>query len=99
MHGHVEEGAGAAAEEARTNANATRLEALRNRLEAQVGNLDVAIIGAEALRLPNTSCIAVAGKSSETLVMALDLAGFAVSAGSACSDCSPTARAGARPPS
>lgn len=36
-------------------------------------------------RLPNTSCIALPGVSAETQVMALDLAGVAVSAGSACS--------------
>ncbi len=76
---------GAAAEEARTNGHAERLSALRDRLEARLADLDIAIIGGGAPRLPNTACVAVAGKSSETLVMALDLAGFAVSAGSACS--------------
>jgi cysteine desulfurase len=76
---------GAAAEEARTSAHDTRLAALRDRLEAKLSELDVAILGEGAPRLPNTSCIAVAGKSSETLVMALDLAGYAISAGSACS--------------
>ncbi|WP_119301980.1 cysteine desulfurase family protein [Dongia deserti] len=78
-------GFGAAAEEARTAVHATRLAALRDRLESKLAGVDIAIIGGEAPRLPNTSCIVVAGKSSETLVMALDLAGFAVSAGSACS--------------
>ena len=34
---------------------------------------------------PNTSCIAVPGTKAETLVIGLDLAGVAVSAGSACS--------------
>jgi len=76
---------GAAAAEARTNAFATQLAALRDRLELKLAELDVAILGATAPRLPNTSCVAVAGKSSETLVMALDLAGYAISAGSACS--------------
>ena len=46
---------------------------------------DAVILGAEAPRLANTSCFALAGLSSETQVMALDLAGVAVSAGSACS--------------
>ena len=46
---------------------------------------DVVIFGASAPRLGNTSCIALDGKAAETLVMALDLAGVAVSAGSACS--------------
>jgi len=36
-------------------------------------------------RLPNTSCIMAPGWRGETQVMALDLAGFAISAGSACS--------------
>ncbi len=36
-------------------------------------------------RLPNTTNIALAGASAETLVIALDLAGIAVSAGAACS--------------
>ena len=43
------------------------------------------VIGAEAARLPNTTNIALAGASAETLVIALDLAGIAVSAGAACS--------------
>jgi cysteine desulfurase len=76
---------GAAAEEARTGNHAARLAALRDRLEAKLAGLDITIIGAEAPRLPNTACIALAGKASETLVMALDLAGYAVSAGAACS--------------
>ncbi len=49
------------------------------------GPLSVSLFGAGVTRLGNTSCLAVGGKSSETLVMALDIAGFAVSAGSACS--------------
>ena len=36
-------------------------------------------------RLPNTSCIGMPGVPSETQVMGFDLAGIAVSAGSACS--------------
>ncbi|MET1027515.1 MAG: cysteine desulfurase family protein [Dongiaceae bacterium] len=42
-------------------------------------------LGQDHQRLPNTSCFAAGTKNSETLVMALDLAGIAVSAGSACS--------------
>ena len=41
--------------------------------------------GASVRRLPNTSCLAAPGLDSETQVMALDLDGVAVSAGSACS--------------
>ncbi|WP_284947085.1 cysteine desulfurase family protein [Acidisoma cladoniae] len=36
-------------------------------------------------RLPNTTCIALAGVRAESQVIALDLAGFSVSAGAACS--------------
>jgi cysteine desulfurase len=46
---------------------------------------DAVVFGAGAQRLPNTSCIAMPGVAAETQVMALDLAGIAVSAGSACS--------------
>ncbi|PZQ49238.1 MAG: aminotransferase [Rhodovulum sulfidophilum] len=42
-------------------------------------------VGKGAARLPNTSAFAVPGWKGETQVMAMDLAGFAVSAGSACS--------------
>jgi cysteine desulfurase len=78
---------GAAADQARTSAHGARLAMLRDRLETKLAELDdgITILGTEAPRLPNTSCVAVAGKSSETLVMALDLAGYAISAGSACS--------------
>jgi cysteine desulfurase len=44
----------------------------------------VQVFGAGETRLANTSCFALEGLNSETLVMALDLAGIAVSAGSAC---------------
>jgi cysteine desulfurase len=43
------------------------------------------VIGQSSPRLANTLCIAWPGKSAETLVIQLDLAGVAVSAGSACS--------------
>lgn len=46
---------------------------------------EVAIIGKDAPRLPNTTCVRMPGVAAETQVMALDLAGIAVSAGSACS--------------
>ena len=76
---------GAAADEARTLAHAPRLAALRDRLETQLVAFGIEALGKDAPRLPNTACVAVAGKSSETLVMALDLSGYAISAGSACS--------------
>ena len=43
------------------------------------------IIAADALRTPNTSLILLPGMDGETLLMQLDLAGFAVASGSACS--------------
>ena len=46
---------------------------------------DLHVLGEGAPRLPNTLGIAVSGWKGETQVMALDLAGFSVSAGSACS--------------
>jgi cysteine desulfurase len=42
-------------------------------------------VGKEGARLPNTLCLIAPGWKGETQVMAMDLAGFAVSAGSACS--------------
>jgi cysteine desulfurase len=42
-------------------------------------------VGNTAQRLPNTLCIIADGWKGETQVMAMDLAGFAISAGSACS--------------
>ena len=44
-----------------------------------------AIVLGGADRLPNTACLALPGVRAETQVIALDLAGVAVSAGSACS--------------
>ena len=46
---------------------------------------DAVIFGARVERLANTICIAAPGINAETLVVALDLDGFAVSAGAACS--------------
>lgn len=43
------------------------------------------VLGAGSPRLPNTICLVVPGMQSATMVMKLDLAGIAVSAGSACS--------------
>jgi cysteine desulfurase len=64
-----------------------RVAALRDRLEGSVrarvpGSITV---GSNAPRVGNTSCIAVPGEVAETLVILLDLAGIAVSAGAACS--------------
>uniref|UniRef100_UPI0037C7541C cysteine desulfurase family protein n=1 Tax=Roseovarius salis TaxID=3376063 RepID=UPI0037C7541C len=45
----------------------------------------IIFVGKSERRLPNTSCVMAPGWKGETQVMAMDLAGFAVSAGSACS--------------
>lgn len=60
---------------------------LRDLLEQRlaVDAPDAVFVGQGEQRLPNTSCIVVAGWSGETQVMQMDLAGFAISAGSACS--------------
>ncbi len=46
---------------------------------------DARIYGQEEKRLPNTSMFCLPGMDGETLLMQLDLAGFAVASGSACS--------------
>ena len=58
-------------------------DGLEARLAAEVPGLIFA--GSGATRLPNTSCLVLPGWKGETQVMQMDLAGIAVSAGSACS--------------
>jgi cysteine desulfurase len=65
-----------------------RVKALRDRLEQEALAIapDAVVIGAGAReRLPNTTSLALPGSAAETLVIRLDLAGIAVSAGAACS--------------
>ena len=64
-----------------------RMGNLRAKLEDGVMGLTpgAVIVGTDAERVANTSCIALPGKAAETLVIKLDLAGVAVSAGAACS--------------
>lgn len=85
---HAIAGFGAAAELARGDlARQAEIGALRNRLERAVLDMtpDAIIVGGAAQRLVNTSCIALPGRSAETLVIRFDLAGIALSSGSACS--------------
>jgi cysteine desulfurase len=62
------------------------LATLRNALEAEVmsWNRDIEVIGLGSPRLPNTSCLLFRGRNGEALHASLDMAGFAVSTGSAC---------------
>jgi cysteine desulfurase len=82
-------GFGAAARLAAAEAGreATRLAALRDRLERRLGETapGAVVFGAAAPHLPNTLAFAAPGVAATTLLIALDLAGVAVSSGSACS--------------
>ena len=64
-----------------------KMAAWRNDFEARM--LDerdgIAVFGKSAPRIGNTSCIAAAGRAAETMIIAFDLAGVAISAGAACS--------------
>lgn len=61
---------------------ATQRDAMEAKLVVEAG---VTVFGAEVARLPQTSNFAIPGFRAETQVMAMDLAGVAVSSGSACS--------------
>lgn len=82
-------GLGVAADVARQKlaGEAARLAGLRDRLEAGIlaGVAGSERNGAAAPRVPNTTNISVDGIESESLLIGLDLAGIAVSSGSACS--------------
>ena len=64
-----------------------RVAELRNILEKALaaGASKTIFVGNGQERLPNTLCFATPGWKGETQVMQMDLAGFAISAGSACS--------------
>jgi cysteine desulfurase len=64
-----------------------RVSRLRDRFESELKQVtpEAVIVGADAERLPNTTLFAVAGVKADTTVIALDLAGVAVSSGAACS--------------
>jgi cysteine desulfurase len=64
-----------------------RVAEVRNILESalEAAAPETIFVGKGVRRLPNTACFAVPGWRGETQVMQMDLEGFAVSAGSACS--------------
>jgi cysteine desulfurase len=83
-------GAAAASAKAGMAADGERMRFLRDRLEAgladgPVGPGGAVIFSRNVARLPNTSLFAVPGVKAETALINLDLDGFAVSSGSACS--------------
>ncbi len=80
-------GAAVALASRKMEAEAARLRALRARLEHSVLATvpGAAINGALEPRVPNTTNISVDGVEAESLLIALDLEGIAVSTGSACS--------------
>lgn len=79
-------GAAAAAAKDRLNEDTKRIKVLRDQMEAGIAAFapDAQVIAAMTDRLPNTSLIVMPGVASDTQVMAFDLAGICLSAGSAC---------------
>jgi cysteine desulfurase len=64
----------------------TRIESLRDRLEdGLLRTPKLIVFSSDAQRLPNTTLFTVPGLKAETAVIGFDLAGIAVSSGSACS--------------
>ena len=78
-------GAAAASAIATMVSDGERMRSLRDRLERGLAAGPTVVFGRNAGRLPNTSLFAAPGLRAETALINLDLAGFAVSSGSACS--------------
>jgi cysteine desulfurase len=79
-------GAAATAAMAGLMAESRRLEDLRERLEQGLRETGNTVIFSDSVqRLPNTTLFTVPGLKAETAVIGFDLAGIAVSSGSACS--------------
>ena len=77
---------GVAAELARADGWRERVRDLRDRLERAIAaSMNVAINGAGAPRVPNTSSITFHDADAEGIVIGLDLSGVAASTGAACS--------------
>ena len=85
-------GFGAAAGEGERLAKRQEIRVVRDFIEQEICTIcyqndlpDPVIFGRDQDRLDNTSYFAVQGLTAETALIALDLAGFAISTGSACS--------------
>lgn len=78
---------GAAAAIARDTSTGFRdqMQTLRDRFESMLDGIGMTVNGASERRVPNTSSITFEDADAEGIVIALDLAGVAVSSGSACS--------------
>ncbi len=68
-----------------TIAKGPAIAALRDRMQGAAENAGAVIWGKDAARLPGTLSLSAAGFQSPTQLMAMDLAGIAISSGSACS--------------
>lgn len=66
-------------------ARAGEIAALRDRMEQAAAGAGAKVWGAGQERLPGTLCLSAPGFSGATQLMTMDLAGIAVSAGTACS--------------
>ena len=81
-------GFGAAIKEIKNaQAEQARVQILRDNMETALQDAapEVQVFGQDQDRLPHVCCFGVAGMMAETQVIQLDLAGIAVSSGSACS--------------
>jgi len=68
-----------------------QMKKLRDSMESRILSClsDVSVTAIESERLGNTSSLVIAGVDGETLLMSLDLKGFSVSTGAACSSGNP----------
>lgn len=71
--------------------NGQKMKALRDSMEDRICRelSGVSITGCGSLRVPNTSSLVIPGVDGETLLMNLDMRGYSVSTGAACSSGSP----------
>jgi len=65
--------------------DAVKIAMYRDEIEAFCAGVGAVAMGAGAARMANTMCLALPGVKAQMQVIALDMAGFAVSAGAACS--------------